>query len=1030
MKAYDSITITDVTDGVSIEEVAVCYGVSQSPENVPEVWEDEIPQVDDGWCLWTKTITYYTDNRIEPTVVYSYVIQSSDRVMSSVTEYCFSEQNENEPENGWESDFDAILTSYWDSTSDNKYIWQRTMLTYNSGNTIYIDQKVSLASLVVGMWCEENGKIKIDGGNIAAGSITANQIHSNTITSEKIAAGEIKTDNIQAGAITADKIKAEAITADKIAAGAITADKIAVDGLSAISANLGSIQSVNIQSEDYGKILQWAGGYIDATFDITSNNQTVTLRNFPESAVIDWGDGSEVQCGAEEIKHSYSDVGIYTCKISCITLVARTAFAWNSRLTHVTIGGGVSNIVDSAFAHCTNLKSVIVSYGVESIAGSAFQNCQSLTSVILPLSLKNIAGNAFLQCKSLKRIEVPSSVTTINQGAFAGCIGLEEMTLPFVGKARRQYTDTYQYPFGYIFGTGNYTGCEKTTQYYYGSVKSSTTSTDYYIPVSLKKVTITGGTILYGAFYNCKNLTSVTMPDGADMIDWRSFNGCSNLTSVVIPDSIAKIGSYAFAGCRSLTSIYYKSTEDDWSKINIQANNDYISQATKYYYSESQPTEEGNYWRYDGFKISCNDEYLIDSNYFKVSHDGKVKATDVDLSGKITADSGQIGNCSILHDGSIVSDSGRFSIDSNGDLQSTSGDMGGFRIQDGMIVSDNGKLALIGTGKINATSFNTSESTCGSLFSDKIYGATNNNICLDFVSDESVSSVQTVNFTATLTVTNAGVIAPPLIINRGKVDVKVMAVDASTGKQVKLQKDTVVTVTLTYSVVVNGPKSVTKKCSVEINSGDSEGYSTVDYSIKVDGEIYCLANTYQCSPSSIDQSTGSDSNYGVVCTGNILPKTDAKTTSSYHLGDITHYWAGLYTDYAHINTMCAASCGTTHSDQNKKNTINILSPSYGQIFDKLRPVTFKYNDGTSDRTHAGFIAQEVRDAALEAGLTTQDFAAYCEWTEDDGTQTCGLRYEELIALCVDQIQKLKTRVDELENALATRQNIEAKDGAE
>jgi hypothetical protein len=53
------------------------------------------------------------------------------------------------------------------------------------------------------------------------------------------------------------------------------------------------------------------------------------------------------------------------------------------------------------------------------------------------------------------------------------------------------------------------------------------------------------------------------------------------------------------------------------------------------------------------------------------------------------------------------------------------------------------------------------------------------------------------------------------------------------------------------------------------------------------------------------------------------------------------------------------------------------------------------------------------------GLTTQDFAAYCEWENDDGTIGCGLRYSEFIALCVNEIQKLKSRVSALEERVAS-----------
>lgn len=109
------------------------------------------------------------------------------------------------------------------------------------------------------------------------------------------------------------------------------------------------------------------------------------------------------------------------------------------------------------------------------------------------------------------------------------------------------------------------------------------------------------------------------------------------------------------------------------------------------------------------------------------------------------------------------------------------------------------------------------------------------------------------------------------------------------------------------------------------------------------------------------------------------------------------------------------------SDRNIKNSILPLNQSHDQIFDSLKPVSYKFNNNTSNRTHTGLIAQDVKEAVENAGLTTQDFAAYCEWENDDGSTGCGLRYGEFISICIDQIQKLKKRVEELEDKLNNTQ---------
>lgn len=56
------------------------------------------------------------------------------------------------------------------------------------------------------------------------------------------------------------------------------------------------------------------------------------------------------------------------------------------------------------------------------------------------------------------------------------------------------------------------------------------------------------------AFFDCKGLESVIIPNNVTSIGSDAFYGC-NLKSVIIPHNVTSIGSGAFAGCHNLTSI-------------------------------------------------------------------------------------------------------------------------------------------------------------------------------------------------------------------------------------------------------------------------------------------------------------------------------------------------------------------------------------------------------------------------------------------------------------------------------------------
>ena len=100
------------------------------------------------------------------------------------------------------------------------------------------------------------------------------------------------------------------------------------------------------------------------------------------------------------------------------------------------------------------------------------------------------------------------------------------------------------------------------------------------------------------------------------------------------------------------------------------------------------------------------------------------------------------------------------------------------------------------------------------------------------------------------------------------------------------------------------------------------------------------------------------------------------------------------------------------SDARYKNTITDFKDEYELFFDSLQPRLYKYNYGTSGRTHFGFIAQEVAESVEAAGLSLQDTAVVCRPDSDLGSWS--IRYGEFVSLNTWQIQKLKPRVSALE----------------
>ena len=257
------------------------------------------------------------------------------------------------------------------------------------------------------------------------------------------------------------------------------------------------------------------------------------------------------------------------------------------RFTVGTVEYVVTSIGEAAFRANRHIKSVSIPETVTDIAASAFSLCDSLRTVQLPEGLTRVAPRLFAGCSQLVSVDIPSSVSIIDSYAFNSCVSLASLTLP-AGLTR--------------VGRGAFEGTP-----WYASLYDEAPEGPFYIGsllLSYKGNMPTGELVIkegttyigYGAFINCGDLTSVSIPESVTYVDQLAFENCIGLTAVhikdlaawcgiefqwgytqkssnplcyahhlylngevvtdlVIPEGVTSIGSYAFDSCTDLTSV-------------------------------------------------------------------------------------------------------------------------------------------------------------------------------------------------------------------------------------------------------------------------------------------------------------------------------------------------------------------------------------------------------------------------------------------------------------------------------------------
>ena len=161
--------------------------------------------------------------------------------------------------------------------------------------------------------------------------------------------------------------------------------------------------------------------------------------------------------------------------------------------------------------------------------------------------------------------------------------------------------------------------------------------------------------------------------------------------------------------------------------------------------------------------------------------------------------------------------------------------------------------------------------------------------------------------------------------------------------------------------------------------------------------------------------TVNSNNYLYAISGNYGVSLSATSVSHGQGGSAT--WVNI------------VKAGQNASDERLKTNIVEFDDKFDNIFHTLKPVKFEYSkDFLGKGTHFGYIAQDVVKSFENEGESIEDYSfIYQSEIEDDSDeQYYQLNKSDFIALNTWQIQKLKSRIEELENRLEALEGNDTK----
>lgn len=283
------------------------------------------------------------------------------------------------------------------------------------------------------------------------------------------------------------------------------------------------------------------------TLTLGKNLRTIGAFAFREStytgsltipdSVVEIGKGAFYQC--ENLN------GTLTLGRSLRT-IGKEAFYWCAFTGSLTIPEGVAEIADGAFSslHQFNrdrmfngtltLPSTLKTIGAEAFAYTDFSG-----ELLIPDGVTSIGANAFKECDGFGGLlSLPDSVKTVGEWAFYLCKGFTGL------KLSASLTKIEERSFAHMYGLKTEVVIpEGVTEIGEGAFSCSHMPSVRF-PSTLKKI----GKQAFYLTFGLTNYSTITFPNGLEVIEDEAFDSCYFKNAVVLPASIKSIGKKVFDG--------------------------------------------------------------------------------------------------------------------------------------------------------------------------------------------------------------------------------------------------------------------------------------------------------------------------------------------------------------------------------------------------------------------------------------------------------------------------------------------------